>query len=63
MPEEIYSSRTMWLLIAIWSIIMVWLSYIAYEYLNWNGTLWVALAVTYVVILPVIIVHSDIKWY
>ena len=57
-----YSGRAMWLLISIWSIIMVWISYVAYEHMNWDGTLWFALLVTYIAIVFIIIAYADIDW-
>lgn len=57
-----YTYRTMWVLIAVWTIVSVWAWYIAYEHLNWNGNLWFALFITYIVILFPIIAFSNIRF-
>ena len=58
-----YSYRTMWLLVTIWTIAMTWIFYITHEHLNWNGMLWGALLITYVVVLTPILSFSDMEWY
>jgi len=60
--EGKYSYRTMWLFIAIWTTVMVWISYVAHEIMHWNGLLWFTLLVTYVAVVLPITAYSDIKF-
>lgn len=57
-----YSGQTMWVLICVWTVIMVWFWYVAYQFMTWNGNLWFALIVSYVAVLFPILSFADVKW-
>jgi len=55
-----YSGGIAWLLVAVWTIIMIWTWYIAYQHLHWDSYLWFALLVTYFAVLFPIFAFADV---